>query len=153
MDSDEKPDASVFSTSIVCNNQNMYYPIFQHTIDASLRFSPANFGTNAFFAICNKRFFVSEIEEHAELCLTRNTKRNIICITNDSNAEDTTSYIELNGNDTDKSDAIVTKSQFLSKIKSVLKNTIFTNEEAKLNIRRDFSFVCGLLQLLHQNLE
>ena len=149
MDSDEQPDASVFSTSIVCNTQNIYYPIFQHTIDASLKFSPVNFGTNAFFAICNKRFFVSEIEEHAELCLTRNTKRNIIDVTNDSEAEDTTSYIDLNGNDTDKSDAIVTKSQFLS----VLKNTIFTNGQAKLNIRRNFSFVCGLLQLLHQNLE
>ena len=49
--------------------------------------------------------------------------------------------IDLNGNDTDKSDIIDTKSQFLSKIKSALKSTIFTNGEAKLKIRRNFSFV------------
>ena len=72
--------------------------------------------------------------------------RNIIDITNDSNAEGSTSYIELNGNDTDKSGTTDTKSQFLSKIKSALKSTIFTNGEAQL-------FICGLLQLLHQNLE
>ena len=60
---------------------------------------------------------------------------------NDSNAEDSISYIDLNGNDTDKSDTTDTKSQFLSKIKSALKSTIFTNGEAKLNIRRNFSFV------------
>ena len=66
---------------------------------------------------------------------------NIIDIPNDSNAEDSTSYIDLNGNDTDKSDTTDTKNQFLSKIKSVLKSTIFTNGEAKLNIRANFSFV------------
>ena len=65
--------------------------------------------------------------------------RNIIDITNDSNAEDSISYIDLNENDTDKSDTTDTKSQFLSKIKSVLKSTIFTNGEAKLNIRHNFS--------------
>ena len=67
--------------------------------------------------------------------------RNIIDITNDSNAEDSTSYIELIGNDTDKSGTTDTKSQFLSKIKSALKSTVFTNGEAKLNVRRNFSFV------------
>ena len=67
--------------------------------------------------------------------------RNIIDITNDSNAEDSTSYIDLNGNDTDKNNTTDTKSQFLSKIKSALKSTVFTNGEAKLNVRRNFSFV------------
>ena len=67
--------------------------------------------------------------------------RNIIDITNDSDAEDSTSYIDLNGNDTDKSDTTDTESQFLSQIKSALKSTIFTNGEAKLNIRCNFSFV------------
>ena len=67
--------------------------------------------------------------------------RNIIDITNDSNAEGSISYIDLNGNDTDKSDTTDTKYQFLSKIKSALNSTIFTNGEAKLNIRRNFSFV------------
>ena len=67
--------------------------------------------------------------------------RNIIDTTNDSEVEDSTSYIDLNGNDTDKSDTTDTKSQFLSKIKSALKSTIFTNGQAKLNIRCNFSFV------------
>ena len=104
-------------------------------------FSVVNVGTKVFCQICNKRFFVTEIEEHADVCLTRKTQRNIIHITNHSDVEDSASYIDLNGNDADKSDTRDTKSQFLSKIKSVLKSTIFTNGEAKLNIRRNFSFV------------
>ena len=60
---------------------------------------------------------------------------------NDSNAEDSTSCIDLNGNHTDKNNTTDTKSQFLSKIKSALKSTVFTNGEAKLNVRRNFSFV------------
>ena len=94
-----------------------------------------------FCPICNKRFFVTEIEEQADLCLTRKTQRNIIDITNDSDAKETISYIDLNGDDTDKRGTTDTKSQLLSKIKSVLKNTIFTNGQAKLSIRHNFSFV------------
>ena len=56
-------------------------------------------------------------------------------------AEDTTIYIDLNGNDSDKSNTTDSNSQFLSKIKSVLKSTIFNNGEAKLNIWCSFSFV------------
>ena len=56
-------------------------------------------------------------------------------------AEETTIYIYLNGNDSDKSDTTDTSSQFLSKIKSVLKSTIFNSGEAKLNIKCSFSFV------------
>ena len=141
MDSDEEPIASVFSTPKISNAQSIYYPIFQPSIDTSPTFSPVHVGTKVFCPICKKRFFVTEIEEHADICLTRKTQRNIIDITNDSDAEDSTSYIALNGNDTDKSDTTDTKSQFLSKIKSVLKSTIFTNGEAKLNIRCNFSFV------------
>ena len=76
----------------------------------------------------------------------RKIQRNIIYINNDSDAEDTTIYIDVNGNDSDKSDTTDTNSQFLSKIKSVLKSTIFNNGEAKLNIRYRFSFVdfCNL---------
>ena len=128
-DNNEEPIASVLSTPKVSSAQSNYYPIFQPSINTSPTFSPIKVGKN------------TEIEEHADLCFTRKTQRNIIDVTNDSDAEDTTSYIDLNGNDTDKSDTTNTKSQFLSKIKSVLKNTIFTNGKAKLNIERNFSFV------------
>ena len=141
MDSNDESNVLVCSTSKASNAQSIYYPVFQPSIDTSPTFLPVNFGTKVFCSICNKRYLVTEIEEHADLCLTRKTQRNIIHITNDSDAEDTTSYIDLNGNDTDKSDTTNTKSQFLSKIKSVLKNTIFTNGKAKLNIERNFSFV------------
>ena len=141
MDSNDESNVLVCSTSKASNAQSIYYPVFQPSIDTSPTFLPVNFGTKVFCSICNKRYLVTEIEEHADLCLTRKTQRNIIHITNDLDAEDTTSYIDLNGNDTDKSDTTNTKSQFLSKIKSVLKNTIFTNGKAKLNIERNFSFV------------
>ena len=120
MDSDEEPIASVFSTPKISNAQSIYYPIFQPSIDTSPTFSPAHVGTKVFCPICKKRFFVTEIEEHADICLTRKTQRNIIDITNDSDAEESTSYIDLNEHDTDKSNAPNTKSHFLSKIKSVL---------------------------------
>ena len=86
-------------------------------------------------------FCQRKIKEHAVVCLIRKTQRNITDITNHSDAEEATSYIDLNTNDTDKSDTKETRRQFLSKIKSVLKSTIFTNGEAKLNIRCNFSFV------------
>ena len=120
---------------------SIYYSIFQTSIDTSPTFSPIYVGTKVFCPICNKRFFVKEIEEHADICLTRKTQRNIIYINNDLDTEDTTIYIDLNGNDSDKSNATDTNSQFLSKIKSVLKSTIFNNGEAKLNIKCSFSFV------------
>ena len=44
----------------------------------------------SFSPICNKRFFVKEIEEHADVCLKRKTQQNIIYISSDSDAEDTT---------------------------------------------------------------
>ena len=69
-----------------------------------------------FCPICNKRFFVKEINEHADECLTRKTQRNITDITNHLEAEDATSYIDLNANDTDKSDTTDTKSQFCQKL-------------------------------------
>ena len=141
MDSNEEPIALVFSTPKVSNTQSIYYPIFQPSIVTSPTFLLVNLVTNVFCPISNRSFFVTEIEEHADLCLTRKTQQNIIDITDDSDAEDTTSHIDLNWNDTDKSDTTDTKSQFLSKIKSVLKNTNFINGEAKLNIRRKFSFV------------
>ena len=120
MDSDEEPIASFFSVPKISNAQSIYHPIFQPSIDTSLIFSPVNVSTKVFCPTCNKGFFVTEIEEHPDVCLTRKTQRNIIDITNDSDAEDSTSYIDLNGNDTDKSNTTDTKSHFLSKIKSVL---------------------------------
>ena len=120
MDSDEEPIASVFSVPKISNAQSIYYPIFQPSIDTSLIFSPVNVSTKVFCPTCNKGFFVTEIEEHPDVCLTRKTQRNIIDITNDSDAEESTSYIDLNEHDTDKSNATNTKSHFLSKIKSVL---------------------------------
>ena len=147
MDNNEEPIASVFSTPKVSNAQSIYnaqsinYPIFQPSIDTSPTFSPVSVGTNVFWPICNKKNFVTETEGHADLCLTRKIQRNIIDITNDSDAENRTCYIDLKRNDSDKSDTTDTKSQFLSKIKSVLKITLFTNRESKLNIRRNFSFV------------
>ena len=93
-----------------------------------------------FFARNATKDLEEEIEEHADVRLTRKTQRNIIDITNNSDAEDSTSYIDLNDNGTDKSDTTDTKNHFLSKIKYVLKSTIFTNGEAKLNTRRNFSF-------------
>ena len=153
MNSDEEPIMSVFSTPKTSNAQSIYYPIFQPSIDTSPTFSPVNVGTKIFSPICNKIFFVTEIEKHADVCLTRKTQQNIIDIINDSDAKDTTSYIDLNGNDTDKSDTIDTKSHFLSKIKSVLKSAVFTNGEAKLNIRLNFSCMdfCNYLnQILEQ---
>ena len=153
MNSDEEPIASVFRTPKTSNAQSIYYPIFQPFIDTSPTFSPVNVGTKMSCPIRNKIFFVTEIEEHAEVRLTRKTQQNIMDITNDSEAKGTTSYIDLNGNDTDKSDTIDTKSHFLSKIKSVLKSAIFTNGEAKLNIRRNFSCMdfCNYLnQILEQ---
>ena len=141
MDSNGEPIALVFSTPKVSKTQSIYYPIFQPSIVTSPTFLLVNLVTNVFCPISNRSFFVTEIEEHADLCLTRKTQQNIIDITDDSDAEDKTSYIDLNWNDTDKSDTTDTKSQFLSKIKSVLKNTNFISGEAKLNIRRKFSFV------------
>ena len=120
MDSDEEPIASFFSVPKISNAQSIYHPIFQPSIDTSLIFSPVNVSTKVFCPTCNKGFFVTEIKEHADVCLTRKTQRNIIDITNDSDAEDSTSYIDFNGNDTDKSNTTDTKSHFLSKIKSVL---------------------------------
>ena len=120
---------------------SIYYSIFQTSIDTSPTFSSIYVGTKVFCPICNKSFFVKEIEEHADICLTRKTQRNIIYINNDLEAEETTIYIDLNGNDSDESDTTDTNSQFLSKIKSVLKSTIFINGEAKLNIKCSFSFV------------
>ena len=84
MDNDEEPIVSAFSTPKISNAQSIYYPIFQPSIDTSPTFSPVNVGTKVFCPICNKRFFVTEIEEHADLCLTRKTQRNIIDIPNDS---------------------------------------------------------------------
>ena len=52
--------------------------------DTSPTFSPVNIGTKDFCPICNKRFFATEIEEHADVCFTRKTQRNIIDITSDS---------------------------------------------------------------------
>ena len=141
MDSNEDPIASSFSTPKISKAQSIYYSTFQTSIDISPTFSPIYVGTKVFCPVCSKRFFVKEIEEHADVYLMRKTERNIIYINNDSDAEDTTIYRDVNGNDSDKSDTTDTNSQFLSKIKSVLKSTIFNNGEAKLNIRCRFSFV------------
>ena len=84
MDSDEEPIASVFSTYLISHTRSIYYPVFQSSIDTSPTFSPVNIGTKDFCPICNKRFFVTEIEEHAGVFLTRKTQRNIIDLTNDS---------------------------------------------------------------------
>ena len=53
----------------------------------------------------------------------------------------TTIYIDLNENDSAKSDTTKSNSHFLSKIKSILKSTILNNGETKWNIRCSFSFV------------
>ena len=141
MDSNEEPIASSFSTPKISKAQSIYYSTFQTSIDISPTFSLVYVGTKVFCPVCNKIFFVKEIEEQADVCLMRKIQRNIIYINNDSDAEDTTIYIDVNGNDSDKSDTTDTNSQFLSKIKSVLKSTIFNNGEAKLNIKCSFSFV------------
>ena len=78
MDNNEEPIASVFSTSKVSNAQSIYCPISQPSIDTSPTFSPVNVGRKVFCPISNKIIFVTEIEEHAELCHTRKTQRNII---------------------------------------------------------------------------
>ena len=69
----------------------------------------------AFFARNGTKDLEEEIEVHADIRLTRKTQRNIIDITNNSDAEDSTSYIDLNENGTDKSDTKDTKKPFFVK--------------------------------------
>ena len=69
----------------------------------------------AFFARNGTKDLEEEIEVHADIRLTRKTQRNIIDITNNSDAEDSTSYIDLNENGTDKSDTKDTKKTFFVK--------------------------------------
>ena len=115
-DSNEKQIPPVLGTPKISNPQSIYYPIFQPFIETSPTFSQVNAGTKMFCPIYNKRFFVKEINEHADECLTRKTQRNITDITNHLEAEDATSYIDLNANDTDKSNTTDTKSQFCQKL-------------------------------------
>ena len=68
-----------------------------------------------FFARNATKDLEEEIEEHADVRLTIKTQRNIIDITNNSDAEDSTSYIDLNENGTDKSDTKDTKKTFFVK--------------------------------------
>ena len=68
-----------------------------------------------FFARNGTKDLEEEIEVHADVRLTRKTQRNIIGITNNSDAEDSTSYIDLNENGTDKSDTTDTKKPFFVK--------------------------------------
>ena len=73
-------------------------------------------GANVFCPICNKTFFIKEIKGNAAVCLIRKTQRNITDITNHTDAEEATSYIDLNANDSDKSDTADTRSQFCQKL-------------------------------------
>ena len=73
MDSNEEPIASSFSTPKISKPQSIHYSTFQTSIDISSTFSPVYAGTKVFCAICNKIFFVKEIEEQADVCLRRKT--------------------------------------------------------------------------------